>query len=63
MAGDRAVKGLALRRVLNALLGAYVELDAAMGTYEDYVPSGKLLDEMERAIQELQAELAREETR
>lgn len=63
MAGDRAVKGLALRRVLNALLGAYAELDAAMDTYEDYVPSGKLLDEMERAIQELQAELAREETR
>lgn len=57
------MKGLALRRVLNALLGTYAELDAAMGTYEDYVPSGKLLDEMERAIQELQAELAREETR
>ena len=51
-----------LARALNALQGAYAELDAMMDTYEEYVPSGRLLDEMERAIQELQAELAREET-
>lgn len=39
---------------LDALQGAYAELDAMMDTYDDYVPAGRLCDQIETAIAELQ---------
>jgi len=50
-----------LARALNALQGAYAELDAMMDTYEEYVPSGRLCDEIDSIIADLQTFLAKRE--
>lgn len=47
----------ALERWLEALKGAYAEIDAMMDTYDDYAPSGDLCDEIEAAIAEIEKEL------
>lgn len=51
-----------LARALNALQGAYAELDAMMDTYDDYVPSGRLCDEIDGVIADLQTFLTQKET-
>lgn len=43
-----------LFRAIEALKGAYAEIDAMMETYDDYVPSGRLCDQIERSISELE---------
>ncbi len=43
-----------LERAFDAIESAYAEFDAAMDTYEDYVPCGKLLDKMEAVMDDLQ---------
>ena len=42
-----------LYRAIEALRGAQVELAAMVDSYEDYVPSGRLMGQLEDAIQEL----------
>lgn len=47
-----------LARALNALQGAYAELDAMMDTYDDYVPSGALCEEIDGVIADIQTALS-----
>jgi len=46
-----------LERAYDALEGAYAEFDAMMETYEDYVPTGRLLDEIEKVMDDLEKAL------
>lgn len=46
-----------LTRWLEALRGAYAEIDAMCDTYDDYAPAGPLCDQIEDAIAEIEAEV------
>ena len=46
-----------LAEVLEALKAAYTEIDAMMDSYDDYAPSGDLCEQIEEAINKLEAEL------
>jgi hypothetical protein len=45
---------------LEALKAAYTEIDAMMDTYEDYVPCGKLCEQIEEAIERLEGAASHE---